>query len=53
MVVLYVIGPLGYLVAIGVSFWNIYVGIALYLGIVSLYIPPQRVPGISGEVRQH
>jgi uncharacterized membrane protein len=44
MVTLYIIGPLGYLVAIGVSFWNIYAGIALYLAIVLLYIPPQRLP---------
>ncbi len=43
MVTLYVIGPLGYLVAIGISFLNIYAGIVLYLAIVSLYIPPQRV----------
>ena len=40
---LYVIGPLGYLVAIGVSFVNIYAGIVLYLVMVSLYIPPQRI----------
>ena len=43
MVVLYVIGPLAYLVAIAVSFLNIYVGIAIYLVAVCLYVPPQRV----------
>lgn len=43
LVLLYVIGPLSYLVAIGVSFFNVYAGIALYVVIVSLYIPPQRV----------
>ncbi|MGH9582657.1 MAG: TMEM175 family protein, partial [Bryobacteraceae bacterium] len=40
---LYFTGPLGYIVAVGVSFLNIYAGIALYLVIVSLYIAPQRV----------
>jgi uncharacterized membrane protein len=39
---LYFIGPVGYLIAIGLSFLNVYAGIALYLGIVALYIPPQR-----------
>ena len=48
MVLLYVIGPLGYL-AIGISFLNIYAGIALYVVIVSLYIPPQKV--IPADVR--
>jgi uncharacterized membrane protein len=42
MVWLYLIGPLAYLVAIGISFLNIYAGIAIYLVVVSLYIPPQR-----------
>jgi hypothetical protein len=32
------------LVAIGLSFVNIYLGIAFYLGIVAPYIPPQRKP---------
>jgi uncharacterized membrane protein len=40
---LYVTGPLGYLVAIAISFLNIYAGIVLYLMIISLYIPPQRI----------
>jgi uncharacterized membrane protein len=40
--ILYFVGPVGYVVAIGLSFVNIYLGIALYLAIVSLYIPPQR-----------
>jgi uncharacterized membrane protein len=40
---LYVIGPLGYLVAIGISFLNIYAAVVLYLAIVALYIPPQRL----------
>jgi uncharacterized membrane protein len=40
---LYMTGPLGYLVAIGISFLNIYAGIVLYLVMVSLYIPPQRI----------
>lgn len=43
LVALYVTGPLGYLVAIAVSFVNIYLGILLYLVLVSLYVPPQRV----------
>jgi hypothetical protein len=43
LVSLYVFGPLGYLVAIGLSFLNIYAGISLYLAIVLLYIPPQRL----------
>jgi uncharacterized membrane protein len=43
LVRLYIIGPLGYLVAIGASFLNAYAGIALYLVLVSLYIPPQRI----------
>jgi uncharacterized membrane protein len=38
---LYLIGPMGYLVAIGVSFVNIYAGVFLYLAIVLLYVPPQ------------
>jgi hypothetical protein len=33
MVLLYVIGPLGYLAAIGISFLNIYAGIALYVAL--------------------
>jgi uncharacterized membrane protein len=49
MVLLYVIGPLGYLVAIGISFLNIYAGIALYVVIVSLYIPPQKAIPASNE----
>ncbi len=40
---LYMIGPLAYLIAIGISFVNIYAAIALYLAIVALYIPPQRL----------
>ena len=43
LAIFYVIGPLSYLIAIGVSFLNVYAGVALYLIIVSLYIPPQRV----------
>jgi uncharacterized membrane protein len=40
--ILYFAGPVGYLFAIGLSFVNIYAGIALYIAIVALYIPPQR-----------
>jgi uncharacterized membrane protein len=40
--ILYFAGPIGYLVAIGLSFVNIYAGLALYVGVVMLYIPPQR-----------
>jgi uncharacterized membrane protein len=40
--ILYVAGPIGYLVAIGLSFVNIYAGLALYIAVVALYIPPQR-----------
>lgn len=43
MVRLYLLGPLSYLVAIGISFLNIYAGVAIYLVVVSLYVPPQRV----------
>lgn len=43
MLALYVLGPIAYVVAIGVSFMNIYAGIALYLAVVSLYIPPQKL----------
>jgi uncharacterized membrane protein len=44
MTLLYLAGPLGYLVSAAVSFLNIYVGVAMYLAIVLLYLPPQRVP---------
>jgi uncharacterized membrane protein len=40
--ILYFAGPVGYLTAIGLSFVNIYAGLALYVVIVTLYIPPQR-----------
>jgi uncharacterized membrane protein len=40
--ILYFIGPVGYLAAIALSFVNVYLGIALNLAIVALYIPPQR-----------
>jgi uncharacterized membrane protein len=40
--ILYFAGPVGYLLAIALSFVNIYAGIALYVAIVMLYIPPQR-----------
>ena len=40
--ILYFAGPIGYLIAIGLSFVNIYAGLALYVGVVMLYIPPQR-----------
>jgi uncharacterized membrane protein len=40
--ILYFAGPVGYLIAIGLSFVNIYAGLALYVVIVTLYIPPQR-----------
>ncbi len=46
---LYLAGPLGYLVAIGISFFNIYAGIVLYLVMVSLYIPPQRINAITAN----
>jgi uncharacterized membrane protein len=38
---LYALGPAGYLIAAGLSFFNVYAGIALYLVIVSLYVYPQ------------
>jgi uncharacterized membrane protein len=41
MLILYAVGPLAYLGAATVSFWNIYAGIVLYVIIVSLYIFPQ------------
>jgi uncharacterized membrane protein len=40
--ILYFAGPIGYLIAIGLSFVNIYAGLALYVAVVMLYIPPQR-----------
>jgi uncharacterized membrane protein len=43
LVRLYTVGPLGYLVAIGISFLSVYAGIALYLVLVSLYVPPQKL----------
>ncbi len=38
---LYATGPVAYLAAAAVSFWNVYAGIVLYVIIVSIYIFPQ------------
>jgi uncharacterized membrane protein len=43
LVRLYIVGPLGYLIAIGMSFLSVYAGIVLYLVLVSLYVRPQRI----------
>jgi uncharacterized membrane protein len=43
----YLVGPLAYLGAVAVSFLNIYAGIAIYVVIVSLYVPPQRISPVT------